>query len=713
MARSSLTSHQASVEIASNPFLTALGSRYGNRFEKWDSLTITYTLNRDDPSPGNSGVVAWTPELTRAIRLAHQDISEVSRIRFVEVADQRVGSDGADIDYWYYYDNPSSVAGYSWGVGGIGSFFNAASVYEKNGLTRNGLAYGGINYATVIHEILHNLGLEHPHDGTARFPGVSSAHDTGRAALNQMLYTVMSYNFVQQVDANGQTTTGYPYTYSTVDRSFATIGAFDIAMLQMLYGANMSHETGDTVYFLPSRNASGTHFEAIWDAGGTDEIIHWSTGNARIDLRAATLDPADGMRAGGMLSSAKGIHGGYTIAYGVVIENATGGWGNDVIIGNSAANRLDGRGGNDRISGLAGSDRLVGDEGNDLLQGQGGNDWIAGGEGADTLRGGRGDDWLDYAASSDGVSIDLAGRRASGGDAAKDVFSGFENVQGSGGHDSLLGSGKGNDLVGLGGADVIRGRGGNDLVRGAAGHDDLDGGSGFDMLDYRGSNGGVTVNLQRDNARGGHASGDSIADFEGVFGSARADRLIGDGGANKLFGGKGADLLKGAAGYDQISGGKGGDRMFGGNGTDTLDYSGSQQGVTVNLGSGRGFRGDAAGDRFSGFERVEGSRHADRLTGDGGGNLLKGGHGNDTLDGRGGDDVLKGQGDADTFLFNLGSDTLDGGQGRDHAYFRGDRSDFDVTHRGGSDWKVVDLSQGDTDILRSIEVLHFDDTVLT
>ena len=36
-----------------------------------------------------------------------------------------------------------------------------------------------------------------------------------------------------------------------------------------------------------------------------------------------------------------GIYGGFTIANGVTIENARSGSGNDTLIGNEAANRLD------------------------------------------------------------------------------------------------------------------------------------------------------------------------------------------------------------------------------------------------------------------------------------------------------------------------------------------------------------------------------------
>ena len=60
-----------------------------------------------------------------------------------------------------------------------------------------------------------------------------------------------------------------------------------------------------------------------------------------IDLRPATLLVGPG--GGGFISYVHGIFGGFTIANGVMIENALSGSGNDVVIGNSAANLVDGR----------------------------------------------------------------------------------------------------------------------------------------------------------------------------------------------------------------------------------------------------------------------------------------------------------------------------------------------------------------------------------
>ncbi len=106
--------------------------------------------------------------------------------------------------------------------------------------------------------------------------------------------------------------------------------ALDIALLQQKYGANMATATGDDDYLLPTGNARGTFWQAIWDAGGLDSIRHDGSAASVIDLRAATLRYEEG--GGGFVSSVAGIAGGFTIAAGAVIENATGGFGRDRLI---------------------------------------------------------------------------------------------------------------------------------------------------------------------------------------------------------------------------------------------------------------------------------------------------------------------------------------------------------------------------------------------
>ncbi len=192
---------------------------------------------------------------------------------------------------------------------------------------------------TLIHEIGHSLGLSHPFDGPAKLPGVDTDFDLGQFGLNTELATRMSYIPGAHVDHPGLEITGEPSAF----------GALDIAALQLLYGANTSTGTGDTFY------GETAVLNTIWDNNGVDSIdFSAATDNAVIDLRAATLETE--ANGGGYLTfigreNGTVAHGGYTIAFGVAIENAVGGSGDDRLTGNQLANALTGGKGNDVIDG--------------------------------------------------------------------------------------------------------------------------------------------------------------------------------------------------------------------------------------------------------------------------------------------------------------------------------------------------------------------------
>ena len=206
------------------------------------------------------------------------------------------------------------------------------------------------------------------------------------------------------------------------------------------------------------------------------------------------------------------------------------------------------------------NDELQGGLGNDKLSGLGGNDLIQGGVGADELNGGSGNDTLSYQDSGAKVSVSLLGA-ASGGDAAGDIISGFENITGSAFADKLSGNGA---------ANVLTGGGGNDTLKGAGGADMLNGNEGDDTADYKGSTSGVTIDLEAGTGSGGHAEGDTLSLIENVSGSSNGDTITGNNLVNVLKGQGGNDTLNGAGNTDTLDGGTGNDTLNGGTGHDTL-----------------------------------------------------------------------------------------------------------------------------------------------
>ena len=311
---------------------------------------------------------------------AFNRISAVANVTFEIVTSSAdanfflVGDDGRQTSGFYGYFNPPGERNEGVGVFNMG-------LWDRN--AGGDLEAGGWGFVTIIHELGHGLGMAHPHDtggGSPVMEGVSSSTgDYGDFNLNQGVYTMMSYN------------SGAPEAWVDVgvenDWGYETGPmALDIAVLQQKYGANMTTNSGDDTYELTDLQASGQGYTAIWDTGGTDEIVNTgSAGRTLIDLRDATLEYEEG--GGGYISAPEFVSGGFTIAAGVIIENATGGDNTDYLIGNEFANTLTGNGG---------TDFLIGFEGDDVLDAGDGDDWIWSGMGADIIIGGAGADLFEF-----------------------------------------------------------------------------------------------------------------------------------------------------------------------------------------------------------------------------------------------------------------------------------------------------------------------------
>jgi hypothetical protein len=192
---------------------------------------------------------------------------------------------------------------------------------------------GSYAYFAALHEIGHTLGLTHPWDTPQPLP----------PELDDRDHTVMSY------------TGAYSY-YPT------TPMAWDIRALQYLYGTNTAWHANDDVYAFS--DATPYH-QTIWDGGGVDTLQYTGSRPAFINLNAGTAsrigqDVID-YRYGSPINN-------LWIAFGTSIENAQGGSGNDVLVGNELANRLAGGDGDDQLSGGRGDDTLVGGAGADTFE---------------------------------------------------------------------------------------------------------------------------------------------------------------------------------------------------------------------------------------------------------------------------------------------------------------------------------------------------------
>ncbi len=121
-------------------------------------------------------------------------------------------------------------------------------------------------------------------------------------------------------------------------------------------------------------------------AQGLDTILD-STGIDSLTFVGSTADIAINLG----LAIAQTVNANLTLNLSSVtaIENATGGSGNDILIGNSLSNTLIGGNGHDALTGSGGNDILQGGDGNNILIGGIGNDTLTGGTNEDLLIGGR------------------------------------------------------------------------------------------------------------------------------------------------------------------------------------------------------------------------------------------------------------------------------------------------------------------------------------
>ena len=142
------------------------------------------------------------------------------------------------------------------------------------------------------------------------------------------------------------------------------------------------------------------------------------------------------------------------------------------------------------------------------------------------------------------------------------------------------------------------------------------------------------------------------------------------------------------------------DRFDLGGGVDTVDYQQSLSGVHVDLAAGRGFAGDARGDRLIDVENLIGSNFEDLLLGSSVANELNGEDSDDILEGRAGDDSLFGGSGNDDLIGGTGVDTLIGGTGGDDLTGGADADVFvyetiaDSALTGIGRDRILDFEQG-------------------
>lgn len=311
-----------------------------NSGEQWSNNALGFSFATSPPTGGFSGgettgISVFSDQQKDATRRAMELWSDLIDIQFFEVT-----QDNADILLSNYTDAGVAYAYFPT----IGDIF-----VNPNNESNTELEYGDYGFATLIHEIGHALGLDHPGNYNAG-DGNLSYQNNAEYQQDSNQYSIMSYWEASNTGADhGALSSSTPLLH-------------DIATIQAIYGANTHTRTGDTVYGFNSTadravyqfNSNAAAVFAIWDSAGNDTLdASGYSQNALIRL------------APGSFSSIGGLSDNIAIAFGSDIENAIGGDGHDLLSGQAQANILSGGNGNDTLQGAGGNDILNGGEGSD------------------------------------------------------------------------------------------------------------------------------------------------------------------------------------------------------------------------------------------------------------------------------------------------------------------------------------------------------------
>jgi len=339
----------------------------------WGSPTVTFGFRAvappSDYGPESGAFTPFSEEQKAAARAALALWDDVIDITFAEAGPdqaQIVFGNATHDDFQAYALFPGPGKG-----GDVWVNPNQASNLQFN--------QGQYGLFTLIHEVGHTLGLNHPGDYDASDDQDSTYAGSAQYRQDSVQFTAMSYFGARNTGGDH----GDPRSNPT------TPLLHDIAAAQRLYGADLATRAGNTVYGYNS-NAGRAAFDftqntrpsiAIWDAGGVDTLDLSGSGQlARIDLRQGAHSDVNGLRAN------------VAIAFNAHVENAVGTAFGDQITGNELPNELRGGGGNDIIDGGAGVDTAVyagARSAYQVTQGAGGVTVraLSGDEGTDTLTG--------------------------------------------------------------------------------------------------------------------------------------------------------------------------------------------------------------------------------------------------------------------------------------------------------------------------------------
>ena len=227
------------------------------------SAPVAYFQNGYSEANG----AGWFPltAVERGVIVAALNLwSSYANIRFAQTVDTQTTV--GELRFAYTNTVGNTEAGHAYYPGGTpkaGDVWFSPSVFN---LDRAAMPRGGYDWNTVLHEIGHAIGLEHPFEGQTQLP----------RSLDNYLYSIMSYTASPWSVFKDNYASFYPTTPMY----------YDLLALQQMYGKNLTANGGNSVYTFVD---GARYWQAINDASGFDTITYTGVESSSIDLRAGTF----------------------------------------------------------------------------------------------------------------------------------------------------------------------------------------------------------------------------------------------------------------------------------------------------------------------------------------------------------------------------------------------------------------------------------------